>query len=125
MVVCSVQADCRIPSESLRIGSGFPVVFLQYTSLAIYNNIKKGHASCNIIILPGQFSNIFSMFDLSHLWSFSMYNSCHRLAADSWRMRMSVRMRWHRWHNSNKQTGVLFGSKIPINSETYCVKSID
>ena len=40
----------------------------------------------------------------------------HRLATDSWRMRTSVIMRWHRWHNSNKQTGVLFGLK-----ETYCV----
>ena len=31
-----------IRSESLRIGSGFPIVFLQYTSLAIYNNIENG-----------------------------------------------------------------------------------
>jgi len=26
----------------------------------------------------------------------------HRLAADRWRMRTSVMMRWHKWHNSNK-----------------------
>jgi len=43
--------DCRIRSESLRIGSGFPIVFVQYTSLAIYNNIENGHGGCNITIL--------------------------------------------------------------------------
>ena len=37
--ISRVQVDCRILSESLCIGGGFPIVFLQYTSLAIYNNI--------------------------------------------------------------------------------------
>ena len=64
------QADCRIRSESLCIGGGFPIVFLQYTSLAIYNNIENGQDSCNTIILPGQFRDIFN--DLFYLWSFSV-----------------------------------------------------
>ena len=47
--ISRVQADCCIRSESLRIGSGFPIVFLQYTFLVIYNHIENGH----IFILPG------------------------------------------------------------------------
>jgi len=97
---------------------------VKYTSLAIYNNIENGQGSCNTIVLPGQFRDIFN--DLFYLWSFSVYNVRHRLAVDAWRMRTSVIIRRHRWHNSNKQTGVLFGSKILIKLETYCVtQSID
>jgi len=59
------QADSRIRRESFCIGSGFPIVFLQYTSLAIYNNIENGQGSCNTIILPGQFRDIFN--DLFYL----------------------------------------------------------
>jgi len=57
-VVVRVQAYCHIRSESLCIGSGFPIVFLQYTFLVIYNNIKNGHDSCNIIILSEQFRDL-------------------------------------------------------------------
>jgi len=71
-------------NESLCIGGGFPIKFLQYTSLAIHNNIENGQGSCNTIILPEQFRDIFN--------------------------------------DSYKETDVLFGSRILIKSETYCVR---
>ena len=52
--------DFRIRSESLCIGRGFPIVFLQYTSLAINNNIENVQGSCNTIILAEQFRDIFN-----------------------------------------------------------------
>jgi len=91
--------------------------FLQYTSLAISNIIEKGHSSCNIIILPGQSRVILKGFVLFVVIFCETVH--HHLAVDSWHT--SVIMRRHRWHNSNKQTVVLFGLKILIKSETYCL----